>query len=217
MEGNLARQIKSICVFCGSNPGKNAKFVEAVNNLGKVLAKRKIHLVYRGGSLGLMGCVSTAAHVGGSHVLGIIPTALAEGNFIGKTVGEELQVPTMQDRILKMLENSDAFIALPGGIGTLEEIFQIASWAQLNIHLKPIGMLNVDGFFNKLLSFLDQAGEENFIPHSARQIFISASTTEEMIDKLEDFVYKPDPITAQIDWSRESSSKKRKMDLSLHL
>ncbi|XVE66226.1 hypothetical protein DITRI_Ditri08aG0063400 [Diplodiscus trichospermus] len=139
-----------------------------------------------------MGCVSTAAHVRGSQVLGIIPTALAEGNFVGKTVGEELRVPTMQDRTSKMLENSDAFIALPG-------------------------MLNVDGFFNKLRSFLDQAGEENFIPHLARQIFISASTAEEMIDKLEDFVYKPNPITAQIDWSKGSSSKKRKMDLSLHL
>ncbi|XVE83700.1 hypothetical protein DITRI_Ditri16bG0107700 [Diplodiscus trichospermus] len=164
-----------------------------------------------------MGCVSTAAHVGGSQVLGIIPTALAEGNFIGKIVREELQVPTTQDRISKMLENFDTFIALPGGIGILEEIFQTASWAQLNIHYKPIGMLNVDGFFNKLLSFLDQAGKENFIPHSTRQIFISASTDEDMIDKLQDFVYKPDPVAAQIDWSKGSSSKKRKMDLSLHL
>ncbi|XVE79932.1 hypothetical protein DITRI_Ditri14bG0097000 [Diplodiscus trichospermus] len=116
-----------------------------------------------------------------------------------------------------MLDNSDAFIALPGGICTLEEIFQIASWAQLNIHHKPIGLLNVDGFFNKLLSFLDQAGKENFIPHSARQIFIFASTAEEMINKLEDFFYKPDLVAAQIDWSKGSSSKKRKMDLSLHL
>ncbi|XVE83538.1 hypothetical protein DITRI_Ditri16bG0095500 [Diplodiscus trichospermus] len=123
----------------------------------------------------------------------------------------------MQDRISKMLDNSDAFIALPGGIGTLEEIFQIASWAQLNIHHKPIGLLNVDGFFNKLLSFLDQAEEENFIPHSARQIFISASTAEEMVDKLEDFVYKPDPVAIQLDWSKGNSSKKHKMDLSLHL
>ncbi|XVE88842.1 hypothetical protein DITRI_Ditri19aG0101400 [Diplodiscus trichospermus] len=119
-----------------------------------------------------MGCVTTAAHVGGSQVLGIIPTAL--GNFVGKIVGEELRVPTIQDRIWKMLDNSDAFIALPG-------------------------LLNVDGFFNKLLSFLDQVGEENFIPHSARQIFISASTAEEMVDKLEDFVYKPNLVAAQID------------------
>ncbi|XVE90572.1 hypothetical protein DITRI_Ditri20bG0088700 [Diplodiscus trichospermus] len=116
-----------------------------------------------------------------------------------------------------MLDNSDAFIALPGGIGTLEEIFQIAFWAQLNIHHKPIGLLNVDGFFNKLLSFLDQAREENFILHSSRQIFISASTAKEMIDKLEDFVYEPNHVAAQIDWSKGISSKSRKLDLSLHL
>ncbi|XVE59656.1 hypothetical protein DITRI_Ditri05aG0063500 [Diplodiscus trichospermus] len=113
-----------------------------------------------------------------------------------------------------MLDNSDAFIALPCGIGTLEKNFQIAFLAKLNIHHKPIGLLNV--FFNKLLSFLNQVGEENFIPHSARHIFISASTVEEMIDKLEDFVYEPDPIAALINWSKGTSSKKSKMDLSLH-
>ncbi|XVE62042.1 hypothetical protein DITRI_Ditri06bG0087200 [Diplodiscus trichospermus] len=102
----------------------------------------------------------------------------------------------MQDRIWKMLGNSYAFIALPSGIGTLEEIFQITSWVQWNIHHKPIDLLKVNGFFNKLLSFLDQAGEENIILHSAQQILISASTAEEMINKLEDFVYEPDPVIA---------------------
>ncbi|XVE57235.1 hypothetical protein DITRI_Ditri04bG0075100 [Diplodiscus trichospermus] len=217
MEGKSTCQIKSICVFCGTNPRTNAKFVEVANNLGRVLAKRKIHSVYGGRSLGLIGCVPIAAHVGGSQVLGIIPTTLAEGNFPRKTIGEELRVPTMQDRIWKMLDNSDAFIALPNGIGTLEENFQIASWAQLNIHHKSLGLLNVDGFFNKVLSFLDQVGEENFIPHSAQQIFISASTTKEMIDKLEDFVNEPDPVVAQIDRSKGCNSKKRKLDLSLRL
>ncbi|XVE60449.1 hypothetical protein DITRI_Ditri05aG0129400 [Diplodiscus trichospermus] len=145
MEGNSARQVKSIYVFYGTNPGKNAKFVQVANNLGTMLAKRKIHLVYGGGSLGLMGCVSTTTHVKKSQVLGIILTTLAEGNFAGKMIGEELKVLTMQDRIWKMLDNSNAFIALPGGISTLEEIFQIASWAQLSIHHKLIGLLNVDG------------------------------------------------------------------------
>ncbi|XVE81538.1 hypothetical protein DITRI_Ditri15bG0072600 [Diplodiscus trichospermus] len=133
MEGNSTSQVKSIYVFYGTNLGKNAKFVKATNNLGRVQAKRKIHLVHREGSLRLMGCVSIAAHIGGSQVLGIIPTAIAEGNFARKTIGEELKVPTIQDRIWKILDNYDAFIALPGGIGTLEENFQIASWAQLNI------------------------------------------------------------------------------------
>ncbi|XVE89017.1 hypothetical protein DITRI_Ditri19aG0116300 [Diplodiscus trichospermus] len=145
-----------------------------------------------------MGCVSTPTYVGGSQVLGIIPTAIAEENFVGKTVGEELKVLIMQDRIWKMLDNFDTFIALPDGIGTLEETFQIACWAQLNIYHKPIGLLNIDGLFNKLLSFLVQAGEENVIPDSARQIFISASTIEELIDKLEKKFYGADPVAAQI-------------------
>ncbi|XVE49975.1 hypothetical protein DITRI_Ditri01bG0124800 [Diplodiscus trichospermus] len=116
-----------------------------------------------------------------------------------------------------MLDKSDAFIALPGGIGILEENFQIVCWAQLNIHHKLIGLLNVDGFFNKLLSFLDQTREENFILHSARKIFIFTSTIEELIDKLEDFVYEQDLVATQIGWSKRSSSRKRKLDLSLHL
>ncbi|XVE81544.1 hypothetical protein DITRI_Ditri15bG0073300 [Diplodiscus trichospermus] len=173
MEGNSVRQVKSICVFCGTNPEKNAKFVKVANNLGRVLAKRKIHLVYGRGSFGLMECVSTAAHVGGSQVLGIIPTALAKEDFAGKTVGEELRVSTMQDKIWKMLDNSDAFIALPSGIDAFEEIFQITSWAQLNIHHKPIGLLNVDGFFNKLLSFLDQVGKKiSFHIQHDRSLFL---------------------------------------------
>ena len=143
-------------------------FVEAANNLGKTLAARKIHLIYGGGSLGLMGCVSTAAHLGGSQVLGIIPTALAVGNLTGKTIGVELQVSSMHERIARMLCNADAFIALPGGFGTLEEIFQIVSWAQLNIHRKPIGLLNVNNYFDCLLCFLDQAMEHNFISYLAR-------------------------------------------------
>ena len=126
-----------ICVFCGSRPGKNKEFLEAAHHLGNFLTERKIHLIYRGGSLGLMGCVSGSAYVRGSQVLSIIDKALAVKNITGKTVGEELHVSSMHERITNMLHNADAFIALPGGFGTLEEIFQITSWAQLNIHQNP--------------------------------------------------------------------------------
>ncbi|KAJ4713021.1 Cytokinin riboside 5'-monophosphate phosphoribohydrolase [Melia azedarach] len=192
------------------------EFVKAADNLGRVLAERKLHLVYGGGSLGLMGCVSTAAHVGGSEVVGIIPKALSTGNITGKTVGGELTVLTMHEQIAKMLDFADAFIALPGGFGTLEEIFQIASWAQLTIHQKPIGLLNINGFFNKLLSFLDHAVEQNFISQTARKLLISASTADELINQLQNFVHEPDPTMAGLEWSIESS-KKRKLDLSLRL
>ena len=216
MEGASASQFRSICVFCGSSPGKNKEFVEAANNLGKVLAERKINLVYGGGSLGLMGCVSTAAHLGGNRVLGLIPEALAKPDLTGTTVGDEFKVASMHERMARMLSNSDAFIALPGSFGTLEEIFQIASWAQLNIHRKPIGLLNVDGFFNCLLCFLKHAVYQGFISNAARKILVVASTADELIDKLQAFVYEPDPATIQIDWS-DDSHKKRKLDLNLHL
>ncbi|PON51804.1 Cytokinin riboside 5'-monophosphate phosphoribohydrolase [Parasponia andersonii] len=193
MARSSSHKIKNICVFCGSSPGKDKEFLEVANHLGKVLAERKIHLVYGGGSIGLMVCVSIATFIGGSQVLGIIPKALTEGSITGKTVGEELKVLTMHERIQKMLDHSDAFIALPRGIGTLEEIFQIASWAQLKIHQKPISLLNVNGFFNGLLSFLDHVVEQKFISDSSRQIFISAITPEQLIDQLQIYVPEVDP------------------------
>ncbi|XVF07810.1 hypothetical protein REPUB_Repub06bG0172000 [Reevesia pubescens] len=123
MERTSVCQIKSVCVFCGTNPGKDEEFVKIANNLGRVLAAKKIHLVYGGGSLGLMGCVATAAHLGGSKVLSVIPRALAIGNTIGKAVGDEILVSCIHERINIMIANVDAFITLPGGFETLEEIF----------------------------------------------------------------------------------------------
>ena len=208
-------QITKICVFCGSSSGKDEKFVEAAHNLGRTLAKRKFNLLYGGGSLGLMGCVSTAAYVGGSKVLGIIPKAFAAGNITGKTVGDEMKVLTMNERKANMIYFADAFIALPGGLGTLEEIFQTASWAQLRIHQKPIGLLNVNGFYDGLLSFLDHAVEQKFMTPKGRNIFISASTADELIDQLQ--VFEPDTSIAPIDWLSKNIRKKPRVDLTLSL
>jgi hypothetical protein len=112
--------------------------------------------------------VSIAVFLGGSQFLGVVPKALAKEDLLGKTIGKELQVFTMSARLNTMFKHADAFIALPGGLGTLEEIFHISSWAQLHIHHKPIGLLNVNGFYDKLLSFLDQAMEQEFLTSSAR-------------------------------------------------
>jgi len=127
MEVSSALTIKTVCVFDGSNPGKEKEFLESSNHLGRVLTKRKIHLVYGRVSLGLIGSVSTAAFLGGSQVLGIIPKALAKVDIIGKIVGEELQVSIISKRMNAMFDHVDAFIALPGGLGTLEEIFHIST------------------------------------------------------------------------------------------
>jgi hypothetical protein len=191
--------------------------LEAANHLGQVLAEKKIHLVYGGGSLGLMGGVAIAAFLGGSQVLGVVPEALTKGDIIGRTIGEELQVSTMFDRMNTMFNHADAFIALPGGLGTLEEIFHISSWAQLHIHHKPIGLLNVNGFYDNLLSFLDQVVEQEFLTSSARQIIISAATAEQLIDQLQSSIPVIDPSMSRINWSTKESRKKLRLDLSLRL
>ena len=123
----------------------------------------------------------------------------------------------MSERLSVMFNHADAFIALPGGLGTLEEIFHISSWAQLNIHQKPIGLLNVNGFYNTLLSFLDHAVEQQFLTFSARQILISAATAEQLIDQLQFFIPVIDPSMSRINWSTKESRKKLRLDLSLCL
>jgi uncharacterized protein (TIGR00730 family) len=217
MAGSSSHHIRNIWFFGGSSPRKENEFLESANHLGQVLAGRKIHVVYGGGSLGLMGGVSIAAFLGGSQVLGVVLKALAKGDIIGKTIGEELQVSTMSDRINAMFNHADAFIALPGGLGTLKEIFHISSWAQLHIHHKPIGLLNVNGFNDNLLSFLDQAVEQEFLTSSAQQIIISAAIAEQMIDQLQSFIPVLDPSMSRINWSTMESRKKLRLDLSLRL
>jgi len=168
-------------------------------------------------ALGYWGGVSIAAFLGGSQVLGVVPKALAKGDIIGKTIRDELQVSTMSDRMNAMFNHVDAFIVLPGGLGTLEEIFHISSWAQLHIHHKPIGLLNVNGFYDKLLSFLDHVVEHEFLTSSTRQIIISATTAEQLIDQLQSFIPVIDPSISRINWSTKESRKKLRLDLSLYL
>jgi uncharacterized protein (TIGR00730 family) len=215
MAGSSSHHIRNICVFGGSSSGKENVFLEPANHLGQVLAERKIHLVYRKNSLGLMGGVSIAVFLGGSQVLGVVPKALAKRDIIGKIIGEELQVSTMSDRMNAKFNHVDAFIAFPGGLSTLKEIFHIFFWAQLHIHHKLIGLLNVNDFYDNLLSFLDQAVEHKFVTLSARQIIISAATTEQLIDQLQSFILVIDPSMSRINWSTMESRKKLRLDLSL--
>jgi hypothetical protein len=161
--------------------------------------------------------VSIAAFLGGSQVLGVVPKALVEGDIIGKTVVEELHVSTMSEHLSVMFNHADAFIALPGGLGTLKEIFHISSRAQLTIHQKPIGLLNINGFYNTLLSFLDHAVKQQFLTFSVRQIHISAATAEQLIDELQSFIPIVDSSMSQLNWSIIKRCKKLRLDLSLSL
>ncbi|XP_066351503.1 probable cytokinin riboside 5'-monophosphate phosphoribohydrolase LOGL3 [Miscanthus floridulus] len=195
-------RFRRICVFCGSSQGKKMSYHDAAIDLSKELVSRGIDLVYGGGSLGLMGLVSHAVHRGGRRVLGVVPTALTP-EIIGETVGKVMLVEGIHQRKAEMARQSDAFIALPGGYGTLEELFEVITWAQLGIHHKPIGLLNVDGYYNTLLAFIDQAMEEGFISHIARQIIVHAPNAQELIEKLEDYVPYSDIVPAGLNWKTE--------------
>ncbi|XVE93264.1 hypothetical protein REPUB_Repub01dG0175600 [Reevesia pubescens] len=146
-----------------------------------------------------------------------IANNLGIGNTTGKTVGNEILVSCIHERINIMIANADAFIVLPGGFGTLEEIFQIAYWSQLNIHQKPISILNVNGFYDSLFSFLNHAVEQRFISQATRQILVTATTPEQLLDQLQAFVPQCDPAMALLNWEKDSSSKKRKLNLTLSL
>ncbi|XVF76121.1 hypothetical protein PTKIN_Ptkin13bG0240400 [Pterospermum kingtungense] len=199
MEETKSR-FRRICVFCGSSSGKKALYQEAAVELGKELVERRIDLVYGGGSVGLMGLVSQAVHDGGRHVLGVIPRTLMPIEITGATVGEVRAVSDMHQRKAEMARQADAFIALPGGYGTLEELLEVITWAQLGIHRKPVGLLNVDGYYNALLSFIDKAVDEGFISPTARRIIVSAPTAKQLVRQLEDYVPEYDEITSKLVW-----------------
>ncbi|KAK4356370.1 hypothetical protein RND71_025341 [Anisodus tanguticus] len=196
-------KFKKICVFCGSSPGKKSSYKEAAVELGKELVSRNIDLVYGGGSIGLMGLVSQAVHNGGQHVLGVIPRTLMPREITGETVGEVKAVADMHQRKAEMAKHSDAFIALPGGYGTLEELLEVIAWAQLGIHDNPVGLLNVDGYYNSLLTFIDKAVEEGFICPNARQIFVSAPTAKELMNKLEEYSPSHENVASKLNWGKE--------------
>uniref|UniRef100_A0A0D9VNG5 Cytokinin riboside 5'-monophosphate phosphoribohydrolase n=1 Tax=Leersia perrieri TaxID=77586 RepID=A0A0D9VNG5_9ORYZ len=209
-------RFKRTCVFCGSSQGNKTTYRDAAIDLAKELVARGIDLVYGGGSIGLMGLVSQAVFDGGRHVIGVIPKTLMTPEIIGETVGEVRPVSDMHQRKAEMARQSDAFIALPeyqkltskwqnnsGGYGTLEELLEVITWAQLGIHHKPVGLLNVDGYYNSLLTFIDQAVEEGFISPSARRITVSAPTAQELMEKLEEYVPYHDRVASGLNWETD--------------
>ncbi|PSR89955.1 Cytokinin riboside 5'-monophosphate phosphoribohydrolase [Actinidia chinensis var. chinensis] len=207
-------KFKRMCVFCGSSPGKKSSYKDAALELGRELVTRNIDLVYGGGSIGLMGLVSQAVYNGGRHVLGVIPKTLMPREITGETVGEVKAVADMHQRKAEMARLSDAFIALPGGYGTLEELLEVIAWAQLGIHDKPVGLLNVDGYYNSLLSFIDKAVEEGFISPSARHIIVSALTAKELVKKLEEYIPRHERVASKLNWEMEQLGYSPKCDIA---
>lgn len=175
------------CVYSGASTGERPDYMDAAKALGAEIARRGMGFVYGGGSLGLMGAASAEAAAGGSAVVGVIPELLAPKDVSGLGCGETVVVPDMHTRKAEMARRSDCFVALPGGFGTLEELLEVVAWQQLGYHAKPVGVLNVAGFFDPLLAFLDHATAEGFIRPAARAIVVAAATPAELFDKLESY------------------------------
>ncbi|XP_042449615.1 cytokinin riboside 5'-monophosphate phosphoribohydrolase LOG1-like [Zingiber officinale] len=207
-------RFKRVCVFCGSSSGKRLSYQIAAIDLGNELVHRNIDLVYGGGGAGLMGLVSRAVFSGGRHVLGVIPRTLMPKEITGEAVGEVHPVAGMHQRKAEMARQADAFIALPGGYGTLEELLEVITWAQLGIHDKPVGLLNVDGFYNSLLSFIDKAIDEGFIAPTARHIIVSATTAHELLSKLEDYVPRHESVAPRVRWEMEQLEHSGKIGIA---
>jgi uncharacterized protein (TIGR00730 family) len=178
-------KIKTVCVYCGSGPGTNPRFVEAAIALGKALAESGIRLVYGGGSIGLMGAVATSVLDHGGTVTGIIPGFLTARENALKRVQELIVTPDMHERKRLMFEHSDAFVALPGGIGTLEELVEQLTWQQLGRHAKPVLLANIEGFWEPLLALLAHMRATQFIRASLAVDILKAERVEDIVPQLQ--------------------------------
>ncbi len=176
-----------VCVYCGSRMGKDSVYAEVAVQLGALFAKRGIGLVYGGGSVGLMGVIAESVLRAGGQVVGVIPQALDRREIIHRDLTELHIVPTMHHRKAMLTERSDAFIAMPGGYGTLDELFEAITWLQLGIHRKPVGLLNVNGFFDHLIALVDRMVDEGFVDENNRRLLQVDSNIETLLEKLSNF------------------------------
>lgn len=176
--------MRRICVFCGSSSGRGTTYLHAAEQLGLLMAQRGIGLVYGGASVGLMGTVANAVLAGGGQVTGVIPQALVEREVAHHALEDLRIVSSMHARKALMADLSDAFIALPGGIGTLEELFEVWTWTQLGNHAKPCGVLNINGFYSTLGAFLDHVVEEGFLKPVHRDMLQVADQPADLLDGL---------------------------------
>lgn len=178
-------ELTSVCVFCGANAGQLPVYNEVAAAMGRILAERNLSLVYGGGSVGLMGILARTAAEHGCHVTSIIPRSLMTRELSGELIGEPIIVDTMLQRKTIMAQRSDAFITMPGGFGTLDELFEMITWGQLGIHAKPLGILNVAGYYDPLLQMIDHAVDHGFIRPKHRQLVVSSTEPADLLDKLE--------------------------------
>jgi uncharacterized protein (TIGR00730 family) len=184
--------MRSVCVFCGSSRGNDPAFTRAAEDLGRAFVRRGMTLVYGGGNIGLMGVAADEVLRGGGRVIGVIPRQLVEKELAHHGVTELRIVGSMHERKALMAELADGFLALPGGYGTVEEFSEVLTWGQLGLHQKPMGMLNVSGYYDHLLQFLDHAVRTNLLRGEHRQLVLECDDAEQLLDRM--LHWRPGPV-----------------------
>jgi uncharacterized protein (TIGR00730 family) len=177
-----------ICVFTGSSRGARSEYADAARELGRLLVDRNYGLVYGGGNIGLMSIIADAVLEERGEVIGVIPESLVDKELAHRGLSQLRTVNSMHERKAVMAEMSDGFIGLPGGIGTMEEFFEVMSWAQLGLHDKPCGLLNAGGYYEPIIRFLDRAVEEGFLKPKHRSLLIVEEEAEKLLDRFEEFI-----------------------------
>jgi uncharacterized protein (TIGR00730 family) len=177
-----------VCVFAGSSAGSRIEYAAAARELGQALARRGVGLVYGGARAGLMGVLADAVLAGRGHVTGVIPQALVDKEIAHQGLSDLRVVRSMHERKAMMADLADGFIALPGGLGTLEELFEVLTWAQLGLHRKPCGLVNVRGYFDGLLSFVDHAIDERFVRSEYRSMILVSSSPGALLEQFDHYV-----------------------------
>ena len=176
--------MRSVCVFCGANPGVDPMFAAAARTMGETLARSQRVLVYGGGNVGLMGILADAALAAGGRVIGVIPRPLVDKEVAHRSLSELRVVESMHERKALMAQLADGFLAMPGGVGTLEELFEIWTWVQLGFISKPFGILNVGGFFDPLLAFIDRVHAQGFLRREHREMLVVADRPDALLQSL---------------------------------
>lgn len=189
--------MKRVCVYCGSSPGDRPLYAEVARALGRRLAERGLGLVYGGGHVGLMGIIADAALAAGGEVVGVIPQRLVDAEVAHHGLSRLEVVTSMHERKARMAELADAFIALPGGFGTLDELFEILTWAQLGLHGKPCGLLDVEGYFTALVAWADQAVAAGFVRPRHRELLMTDDDCDRLLDRL--LAHKPVAVSKWVD------------------
>ena len=200
-------QINKICVYCGSSPGNDPTYLQAARSLGQEIANRKLTLVYGGGRIGLMGEVARSVLNNRGQVIGVIPKALVDQELAFNNDRLDLRVVnSMHERKAMMAELSDGFIALPGGYGTIEEIFEVLTWVQLGLHTKPCGLINISHYYDHLIEFLDYAVEQGFIHQPHRELIMQDQTPSQLLDMFSK--YQPVKMN-KAEWVRKMEDESR--------